>query len=151
MKMSSRIERCHICRGVMESDKTVFFPAIVANELDQLWGFNDRSFHRTCLEKDVVGRKALREVERYSDYLATYRPGNYVCRLCGKRIEHPDDMLSTGVLSSEETDPLYSLNHLQVHRNCLKGNMLEILHSALDKGILKNDRFKKLLPEREKS
>jgi len=43
-----------------------------------------------------------------------------LCSACGKMITYPDDYFSTGALTSDPSDPLYTHNMTQLHRQHIR-------------------------------
>jgi hypothetical protein len=104
---------CGICgRPIGLGDRRSLFPPFVINLKDPLFIFSDGAFHEECVLRHELGSKALRCADRV---LEASSPDRFVCAICGDRIVSPDDCLSVGLLTSDESHPAYRFNGLHIH------------------------------------
>lgn len=108
---------CPLCERIIEEGEAVVsFSPFVANELDPLWIFSDGVFHAACFYREPLAQKAQL---RYQELQRRTGPGNRFCVVCEEEIKYPDDYLTLGHLTEDETHPLYRFNYTQAHRSCL--------------------------------
>ena len=109
---------CPICHEVLETDqKTIGFPAFVANPSDPLIFFNDGAFHQKCLLDHPSGLKAIRLLD--SLFFKT-RPENRLCDIGKNIIKDPDDHIFIPLLTSNEQEGLYKFNFMNIDKNNIK-------------------------------
>ena len=107
--------RCKICGQVIQiNDEHVSFPPFVSNKLDPLSFFNDAIFHKHCFLEHPLSDKVMERLEFRNGYM---KNKNYhVCRVCNKRIMHPDDYFTLIDFTENPDDPLYKYNFYEFHR-----------------------------------
>lgn len=110
--------KCSLCqKTIEENDRIVSFSNFVSNELDPLWLFNDAGFHETCFHSHPLAKKAIARAEEIREVVEAK---GHNCDLCHQQIADPDDYISFGHLTENESDSLYPFNYYQFHRNCLR-------------------------------
>ena len=108
---------CPICGTTICSDQNaICFPAFVSNELDPLIGFSDTAFHKECILQHPLGHNAIlmSDIMKHKSI-----PKNWQCDYCKQSITSPSDYFSFGYLTSNEADPLFAYNYVQLHQSCL--------------------------------
>jgi hypothetical protein len=123
------------------------FSPFISNEADTLWFFSDGVFHEDCLHKHTNGTRAL---ALHAELLKRNSPPNRFCWITGTLITDPDRYLSTGVLTSNPSDPLYRFNFAQFDRAALmnwseRKTLEALLVEALSEGRLKGKGIEWLL------
>lgn len=110
--------KCSLCGKVIEDGQDVVaFSPFVGNELDPLWIFNDRGFHRACFEAHPLAGEAQASFEKGLEQARFHR----FCVVCKKEIMEPDDYFATGYLTADASDPLYRYNYVHAHLSHLPG------------------------------
>lgn len=121
---------CPICDCVLQEGEAITgFPAFVPNNKDPIYFFNDEGFHKECVPKHEFGNLALKSVSLY------YEKVDYTkktCLISGELITEFTDYFNTGLLTSDEQNPLYPYNFITLHRKYikdweLKGDLLQQL------------------------
>jgi hypothetical protein len=131
---------CRLCGQPMnKEEKLVMFSPFIASETDPLWFFSDGIFHEDCLRKHPQGTKAI---ALHDELLKRTSPQNRCCSITGQLITNPDRYLSTGVLASDPSDPLYRFNFAQFDRAALanwseRKTLETLLSEALSSGRMK--------------
>ena len=104
--------KCSICDTIMyEHEEIILFPAFTSNQKDPLYPFSDESLHYSCLGKHLLHQKALAFRETI---LSKTRPENRICDIGGNRIDQPENYLFIGLLTSDELNPLYAFNFMNI-------------------------------------
>ena len=106
--------KCPLCGDVLSKDKPYrLFPPLTNNTLDPLYILSDAGAHLHCLTKPH--HKKLMEL-----YNAVARsimpPAQMLCRVDGKRIQSPDNLLFIGILTSNKLEPLYQFNNIALNK-----------------------------------
>jgi hypothetical protein len=108
---------CRLCgKPMLRGQDLVMFPPFVANEADPLLKFSDGAFHRECFLSDPLSGRAesrLAEIKERSNR------ADWVCPVCGKLINDPDDFFSLDHLTDDRLNPLHPLNYVKLHKSCL--------------------------------
>ncbi len=145
------VTRCSLCeRFLGDSGCVEGFTVFVWNELDPLFGFNDAAFHRSCLERDPLGKLAI---ERQADVRRRLGPGSHQCVVCQKAITSWSDNVAFPYLAADENE-LSEFNYLQFHRGCLPrwplvASAARLHQAAIGRGQLRGTTFGHLLHELE--
>ncbi|MDF2188611.1 hypothetical protein [Paraflavitalea sp. CAU 1676] len=130
---------CPICKNVLhEGEAITGFPAFVPNNKDPIYFFNDGGFHQECVPKHEFGNLALKSVS------LDYEKVDYTRKIClvsKERIAEMDDYFNTGLLTSDEHEPLYPYNFITLHKKYIKD--WELKEDLLQKLIAfkENDRW----------
>jgi len=107
---------CPICKEVLNDSYDITgFSAFVPNAKDALYLFNDAGVHISCINKHPYGSKALAMAEQCHEKLMQKK-----CWHSGEIITDYRLHFAVPVLSSEETEPLYSYNCLTLHKNNIR-------------------------------
>lgn len=110
--------RCPLCSGIIEYiSEAVAFPAMAWNELDPLWPISDAVVHTSCLRSH--GLLYASENRQRAVHSAT-GPGKRPCKLCRQQIATPEEHITLGHLTDDESSPLHAFNLAQFHRSCLE-------------------------------
>ncbi|MGE0487874.1 MAG: hypothetical protein AB7S38_01535 [Vulcanimicrobiota bacterium] len=140
------VTKCALCEEQID-EEPIGFANIVANEREALYRFNERFFHQACLTRHVEGASILEVLRNWEE--ARPEPGQYLCDLCKRRIETPDDTLGLGLLTTERESPLYKFNYKMVHRSCLGRpafrHVLEAFQGECEGRRFKNARLERIL------
>jgi len=103
---------CPICRTILyDHQNVVLFPALISNTKDPLCIFSDAGIHRSCLEGHFLGSKASTFLEKV---IFKTRPENRICDIGGNTIDLPENYLFINLLTSDETEELYSFNFMNI-------------------------------------
>jgi hypothetical protein len=106
---------CLLCGSTIGiDDLAVTVPSFIANRRDHLHRFNDRAFHKTCIEQDPDGLAVL---ERSAEVTRRLGPGNRRCVVCDRHIDDPDDYLTFGFLTDDDALAAHEFNYLHLHRS----------------------------------
>jgi hypothetical protein len=113
----------------------------VANNNDPLILFNDAALHYKCLIEHPSGQKAISLTEQL---ILRTRPKNRICEIGGNMIERPDDYIFIPLLTSDEQDPLYRFNFMNIDRNNLgkwqaRNEFIELCTIAKNESMWKNN------------
>ncbi len=105
---------CSLCTKPMRksADKLIAFGPFIANPADPLFRLSDGIFHDDCARRDFPLDEAL----RWHDKVRAIKPADRICVVCGELIRNPDDYFGTGILSRDDSDPLYAFNFIHLHR-----------------------------------
>lgn len=88
------------------------FPHFVANILDPLHFFSDRSFHLACLERSTLGRIAMQYAELGNFKI---KPENRKCIVTGELITRQKEHILIGYLTSDESSYLHRFNFTHIN------------------------------------
>ncbi len=130
---------CSLCGELLqEGDDLYGFPAFTGNGADPLYPFNDAGFHRTCLEADALGRKAIAAMEERATKVG---PRRRKCQVCGEEIQDPDDCAMIDYICMRETHPVAEFNYTHCHRSHLEAwprlaELVSRLEQAWRSGVL---------------
>ncbi|MBX3060918.1 MAG: hypothetical protein KF770_31035 [Anaerolineae bacterium] len=124
---------CSICGKVIRPDqKAIGLPHLISNELDNLFIYNDGAYHHLCFEKvpeNEILFSYLRDYEELTERLnAAISTG---------LINNPEEILSTGVLSSDPKNPLWAYNLKFYSKNTVQEKELLTLKKLLSEEKLK--------------
>ena len=139
--------KCPICGKPMSPKDIVSFPPFVANELDPLWIFNDRSLHESCFRSHPLSDQANARLNRVE---GSTGPGRRRCEVCNQQVTDPDNFLPLGFLS--ESPPLSAFNLLTFHRTCFahwprSRELADLIRAALSDGTVRGSAYDRLLGE----
>lgn len=143
---------CSLCgRVISESDDVTAFSAFVSNEADELYPFNDASFHKKCFEADPRSATCLAV---YNEVRSRLGPDHRACDICGNDIEHYNEHFTVGYLSNDSSSPLNQFNCFQSHLACFAGSseaarIHEALTAAFRSGELKGPGIARLIQQIE--
>lgn len=108
---------CPICGKVLNNNERNFsFPAFISNTKDDLYQFNDSSFHIDCLNDHPSGDKAIRLANQF---IFKIRPENRVCAVGGNVIKSYEDYIFIDLLTSNDQDELFQYNLTTLDRKNL--------------------------------
>lgn len=103
---------CSICRALLYNHQNIImFPAFISNTKDPVYLFNDAGVHYSCLEKHSLRSKVSAFLEKVT---FKTRPENRICDIGGNIIDLPENYLFISLLTSDETDELYSFNFMNI-------------------------------------
>lgn len=103
---------CSICHSILYGHQNiVMFPVLTSNTKDSLYIFSDAGIHRSCLEGHFSGSKASTFLEKV---IFKTRPENRICDISGNIIDIPENYLFINLLTSDETEELYSFNFMNI-------------------------------------
>lgn len=112
------ITKCPICGKVLnERDVVIAFPPFVPNIKDQLYLFSDQGCHKNCVNNHPLGSVAIK---LSNEFLFETRPDNRICKISGSVISIPDFYFFTGLLTSDQNEPLYRYNFITMDRRSIK-------------------------------
>lgn len=102
--------KCPICNTILDdSCEYILVPHIISNIKDPLFAFSDAGVHIDCIDQSGFGSKLLQHIDLYNKH---FPPSELKCLVDGKKIDHPEDLLFFGLLSSNEMEDLYQFNYL---------------------------------------
>lgn len=102
--------KCPLCGNFLDDSKEyILVPPIISNIKDPLFMFSDAGIHIDCIDENGFGSKLLQHIDLYNKH---FPPSELKCFVDGKKIDHPEDLLFFGLLSSDETEDLYRFNYL---------------------------------------
>lgn len=108
---------CRLCSKPMNpEEETICFSAFVSNANDLLYSFSDACFHAACFLQHPLAEMAL---ARHAEAVERLSPGHRTCAVCSNDITDPDDYFALGYLTSDEAEPVYAYQYLQLHRSHL--------------------------------
>jgi hypothetical protein len=109
---------CALCGKAIKNGEEIFsFPAFIQNTKDPFYQFNDASFHKLCLEENVLGKRAISYAQKFTH--AT-RPENRICFI-GKNLVHDfNDYIFIDMLTSNESEYLFKFNFLTIDKNNIR-------------------------------
>ena len=139
--------RCGLCGRAIQADVALkSFSAFVTNAADPLSRFSDAAFHAECFRRHPLAVQCEHEYEKQRMEGA---PGHRGCRICGLKIDNPDDYFVLGLLSSTIPE-LAAYNGWQAHKSCLQDwsgldDLLQLLQSAVDNNQLQGPAVQRLI------
>ncbi|NSL90788.1 hypothetical protein ECE50_028450 [Chitinophaga sp. Mgbs1] len=108
---------CMICGEVLNKDKPYTgFPAFTANRRDPLYFFNDAALHECCLQQHPDGRRALMVCE---EAIRNLPASPHICVVDKQVITSYRKVISFGLLSSDQQEPLAAFNFIILNRDNL--------------------------------
>lgn len=108
---------CPCGKELKDNEQIFSFPAFVQNTKDPFYQFNDSTFHFGCLQKHILGDRA---VEFANQFVLSTRPENRICSVGGNVIRNFDDYIFIDLLTSNEQEDLYKFNFTTLDRGKLK-------------------------------
>lgn len=108
------LSQCPVCGQVLDSNNEfIMTPPLTSNAKDALFVFSDAGIHVTCLNGHPQKERLLYQMQQ-SD--KTRGATNAICIVDGKLITHPDDYLTTGMLTSDLNEPLAEFNFIILNK-----------------------------------
>jgi len=109
------LSQCPLCEQVLDnSSEFIMTPPLTSNTKDALFIFSDAGIHVTCLNGHPQKESLLYQMQQSDE---ARDAANAVCIVDGKLITHPDDYLTTGMLTSDLHEPLVEFNFIILNRN----------------------------------
>ncbi|GAA3931121.1 hypothetical protein GO495_15505 [Chitinophaga oryziterrae] len=103
---------CSLCGCVLKENENILaIPAAIANKADPLYKFNDQAFHLECLKK----QPEYKELELMLSLLNKHKSSK-ICFVCNLPITKPDDYIGLGLLTSDNSNPMFKYNFLEFHK-----------------------------------
>ncbi|KMQ63108.1 hypothetical protein ACM46_14310 [Chryseobacterium angstadtii] len=96
---------------MFDHQNIILFPAFIPNVKDSLYLFNDTGMHHSCMEKHSLGSKVSAFLDKM---IFKTRPENRICDIGGNIIDLPENYLFISLLTSDETDKLYTFNMMNI-------------------------------------
>lgn len=105
---------CPICDNLIRKGQEYYlFPAFVANMNDPICFFNDKAFHKVCLQKHPLANTAM----NYADECAEQnRPANRRCLVSGELISDQESDISIILLTSDRNHFLHQFNFVHIDK-----------------------------------
>ncbi len=102
--------KCPICNTILDDDREyILVPPIISNIKDSLFTFSDAGVHVDCIDNSDLKSKLLQHIDLYNKH---FPPSELKCFVDGGKMDHPEDLLFFGLLSSDEIEDLYQFNYL---------------------------------------
>jgi len=139
---------CIICGlAILPDQEALGFPPFIGNESDALHIFNDSLVHASCLSRHPLRSQLAKALDEHSSHVG---PLHRKCCICGLQIDHPDDFMGLGYLSTNFHSPLYRYNFKQFHCGCFKNwhelnDFARALKIEVDSGNAKGRAIERLL------
>jgi len=109
------LSKCVLCRQTLDSiNEIMAAPPLTSNTKDPLFVFSDAGMHITCLNGHPLKESLLYNIQQGDKIRGA---ANAICIVDGKLITHPDDFLTTGMLTSDLNEPLAAFNFIILNRN----------------------------------
>lgn len=146
MALFTRGNLCKLCGVPMENRRDVIiFPHLVSNLHDPLFVFNGAALHKTCVNQHPWGKMAVRQKQFVHE---TILPNaNRECVLCHQKITDAAQLIATGILTHDTTNPLFRFNWLEAHKRCIPHwKELPVLVNELQK-FAKSGKWVDFTPE----
>ncbi len=131
------LSECPLCNKVLDNSKP--FRAIsplISNVKDPLFVFSDEGVHIDCLNNSPLKEKLLYHLECYEK---RFPPTDAKCIVDGQRISDPRNLISFGLLTSNESEELYQFNYVTINKNNLgkwerKGEFISTVERFINDG-----------------
>ena len=108
---------CPVCHEpIGREDDYRGFPPFVRDRADPLYVFHDATVHVHCVEQHAFARELAHTMNR----IELSRSGHASCVVCHGPIGSPGELLTTGYLTSDKSNPLFELNFINFHRSHLQ-------------------------------
>ncbi|NLR78359.1 hypothetical protein [Chitinophaga eiseniae] len=105
---------CPICSQVLDKGKPYMgFLPFTGNAKDILFMFSDSGVHVDCLHSHPHGALALLHRNKCGEAL---KPENRKCWIDGQVIERREHVISFGMFTSDESEPLAKFNYMMLNR-----------------------------------
>lgn len=105
---------CPLCNTVLNKAKEYLMtPPLISNTLDQLFNLSDTGIHVECLDNSTLKDKLLHHLAAYNRKIP---PSQVRCCIDNQVMADPRDLLSFGLLTSDESEALFQFNHLSFNR-----------------------------------
>lgn len=114
MVLVGRNTKCSICGERISRGELVTMRHFIRNKLDPLAVFSDRAFHANCFDSHPLKQRALECEARRNQWSSEPR----VCVVCGVEIKAGG--MTTDLLVSEPTHPLFEFNYVSFHSEHLE-------------------------------
>ena len=113
--------KCPLCNKFLdESKEYMLTPPLISNIKDDLFILSDAGIHTNCINQSNLKNKIYKHMDLYHK---RFPLSEAVCIIDGKRILNPKNILSFGLLTSNESEELYLFNYLTLNiRNIKKWN-----------------------------
>lgn len=109
------LSKCALCGKVLDVTKEYLgFPPLTNNKKDTLFIFSDSGVHAECLNGHPLAGLVYSILEAYTSM--SIRRG---CIVDGQIINDPDKMISFGLLTSDERQPLSKYNYTILNKDNL--------------------------------
>ncbi len=102
------LSTCPICNLVLSSDDVILTPPFIGNLKDELFMFSDAGIHIECLNNHALKDKLVKNIHLYNKQGS---PLEQRCMIEGERIVPVQNMVSFGLLTSNEAEQLYEFNY----------------------------------------
>lgn len=106
--------RCPLCDTVLNSSKEYLMtPPLISNTLDQLFILSDAGIHVDCLNNSKLKDKLLHHLASYNNRMP---PSQIRCSIDNQLMQDPRDLLTFGLLTSDESESLFQYNFLSFNK-----------------------------------
>jgi hypothetical protein len=114
------VSKCPICEDILDNrGEFLLYPNITTNKKEDLFLFSDRGIHLKCLNEHPLKEKAMFFLKKYNDFFLAYQ-----------QRANPREIITIGLLTSDETEPLYKYNFTLLEKNSQQwGNKQDIIQN----------------------
>lgn len=129
------ISPCSICNNVLDDSKEfILIPPLISNVLDELSILSDSGVHLECINKSELRNKLQYHLTENDK---RFPMSSVKCMIDNKPVTDPPDLVSFGLLTSNESEELYKFNHLNFNKkNISKWKEKDAFISIAEKFLL---------------